>query len=138
MAWLWLGLAAFCLGMGFANGMREIYILGLAVAAIRSWQLFNHNRIGLARRIYGLQRIPNMEIDCRFSDDAVRSTDELQKVEASYRSYSRFVECRGYYLLFIGAGKAVTLKKTGFTVGNPDDFPAFIGEKTNLKLERVK
>jgi len=72
-----------------------------------------------------------------FGDEKISIRDGEEEFEA-YDSFEKITEDSERFMLYMRRTYALILPKQDFTHGNPDEFAAFISEKTGLEVKRVK
>lgn len=77
------------------------------------------------------------EISYTFCDETLLIQDALEEGKLGYAAFTKLVEDRKRYFLFVQKHAAYILPKSDFTEGDPAEFGAFIAEKTGLKVKRV-
>lgn len=92
----------------------------------------------LLARIAWLGRNKAVDIsEYRFCDEGFTEIDEIQESRIKYTALIKLVETNGYFLLYVQKRAAHILPKARFTAGNPEDFAAFLEEKTGKKVIRA-
>lgn len=76
------------------------------------------------------QRLMGIPVRYRFYPDTMESAGEDGTVDLGYDLVNDLVDSKIFYLVFLENGQCVAVDKTHFTLGDPDQFPAFMAEKT--------
>lgn len=77
----------------------------------------------------------NLSVDYRFDPDGINIKNAQRQGKAAYSSIVNIAEKDAFFFLFINKSTAHILPKKDFTFGDPASFPAFIENKTGLKMK---
>ena len=77
-------------------------------------------------------------LEFSFDDDYFYMRSPVLAVTYTYQSIMEIVETDEMFLLFISKNSTVEIPKNSFSVGNADDFRAFISQKTGLPVTPIK
>lgn len=77
------------------------------------------------------------EAEFRFDEDGVHTHSALEDGTVYYGAFVKLLESRDYFFLYVQKNSAFVLPKKDFTIGDPNDFAAFIHEKTQIKSKCV-
>ena len=76
--------------------------------------------------------------ELRFTDEGIQVSSSAAQGTNLHSKYGKIVETKEYFLLYPQKNLANVLPKADFTVGNPDEFAAFLAEKTGLTVEKLR
>lgn len=114
------------------NGEDKILMLVLALL-VWAIALFLDRFVGW--RVYRGRNRGVKEISYTFCDETLLIQDALKEGKIGYAAFTRLVEDRKRYFLYVQKRAAFILPKSDFTKGDPAEFAAFIAEKTGLKIK---
>lgn len=73
-----------------------------------------------------------------FDEEGFEVNNSIGASQAQYAGLMKMVETNGYFLLYMGKTAAHILPKVAFVEGKPEDFVAFLEEKTGKKFTRAR
>ena len=127
-------MAVLCLAAGLCdNGTFELlyYVLAAWFAVmVVLWIVVPPRRM-----LKNLNRAVG-EVTLTFTDEGIESASAVSSGQSTYAAFVRLVETKTHYLLFIQKKMAMILPKSGFTLGDPNTFIAYLEQKTGLKAQR--
>ena len=117
--------------IGFSFGPLAAVVLGLVliVADAKYYQYLAWNN--------GLRLAKGMEQDFVFEETAVVASTEIEKVVHNYTAFAALAETDKYFVLYLNKYAGYVLTKEGFLQGKPEDFRAFIQQKTGKTIRFV-
>ena len=74
----------------------------------------------------------------RFEDGEYVCTNDAAVTQYPYENIGTVCEMKGYFVFFLGKRHGQIYPKSGFLEGTPEDFRAFIAEKTGKEIRFVK
>lgn len=78
-----------------------------------------------------------MNLTIKFSAEYVTETTSGATLQVSYDQITRVFHYRERYFLFLDNRRAHILPEAHFAVGDPNDFPAFIEDRTGKQVEYI-
>lgn len=72
-----------------------------------------------------------------FTDETQNFSSEFESSSLKYSAFEALVETENTFFLFVGRNQAVTVGKDEFSFGTPDEFRAFIQEKTGKTFKFI-
>jgi hypothetical protein len=73
-----------------------------------------------------------------FDLESFRCENQLTSSNYQYQSLSSISENEHWFALFSDNKQGMILAKSGFSIGDPNDFASFLEEKTKLTIRKVK
>lgn len=80
----------------------------------------------------------NTEIQIEFCEDYFASYFPTGESRTSYTVIQKLFEDQMRYFLFVNKNAAVIIRKDSFTVGDPTEFGAWIAEKTEEEITKLR
>ena len=124
--------ALFC----FDGGLQGSIVLFVVAALLTLLALFHPQFMAWRIRRAGNKKVQNVSYS--FCDEKLYVKTSVDEGTVHYDAFIKIVENKGYYLLFITKYSAHVLPKCDFTQGEPEEFRAFISEKTGLEIKYVR
>ena len=120
-----------CVGVsGGKDSLLLLYGVLLLLVAV-SWKSFQ-----LRSSQRQLQR-GMRECTYEFDDDEIICNTEAGVTRYSYEQTYAVVSDKDWYAIFFDISHGIVIRKTGFTVGDPVSFKAFIGQHTQLPIQEI-
>lgn len=83
------------------------------------------------------RQLPRNMRECtyEFDEEEIICTTEAGEQRYPYEQVFAVVADLEWYVIFFDASHGIILSKSGFTTGDPKDFKAFIGQRTQLPIQ---
>lgn len=130
-----LGLTLSAVALG-AAGMTLFVLLGILLSALcltMGIMWYNYTAGKMAKRTPA-----DFEQEFFFSEENMAAVAGGRQLSHSYRDFMTVAESEGYFVLFLDPRSGYILPKNGFLKGKPEEFGAFIAQKTGQSVTPVK
>ncbi len=112
------------------------WLLGVVGLVAGAYCYPHQSLVGSLLLLYELQR-GMRECTYEFDDDEIICNTEAGVTRYSYEQTYAVVSDKDWYAIFFDISHGIVIRKTGFTVGDPVSFKAFIGQHTQLPIQEI-
>ncbi len=130
-----MGLTLSAVALG-AAGMTLFVMLGILLSALcltMGGMWYNYTAGKMAKKTPA-----DFQQDFFFGEENMAAVAGGRQLSHGYGDFMAVAESEGYFVLFLDPRSGYILPKNGFVKGRPEEFGAFIGEKTGKRVTPVK
>ena len=120
-----------------AKNMTVVYILFIVFVGFLCYRYFSQKKI-VKDEIKGESLQKQKEYTFTFYEDKIHIHDDKEEQYIQYNQIYKVFETNEYFYMYIDKTHSLMLSKSGFVVGNSEDFAVFMKEKYALKFKANK
>lgn len=120
-----------------AKNLNLVYILFIAFVIFLFYRYFSQEKI-VKDEIQGESIKKQKEYTFTFYENCLNIQDDCEEQDVLYKQLYRVFETSEYFYIYTDKTHSLMLSKSGFEVGNPEDFAVFMKKKFAYKFKSSK
>jgi len=117
-----------------AKNLTLVYILFIVFIVFLCYRYFSQEKI-VKDEIQGEPLKKQKEYTFTFFEDKIHIEDDVEEQYVLYKQLYRVHETNDYFYIYIDKTHSLMLAKSGFEIGNPEDFASFMKKKFSYRFK---